>query len=675
MTTYIYKSTTGKTVAVENYVVTVNPGLQSTSQIEALDAFIGSSISRYDDGILTSADTITTASLALDAFGNVTGLVGPGGVVVDIGGGIDIRNWCVADGVVDDSASFLTALTDANGTLIRIPTGVSVNMPTGVTYTGPVNICGDGTIKHTRRGVLSIKPGVVSLGSVSSTATVSLPAGYAQVSTSKLTLASTPPASVIRGSILLLSSDDPLPEKSGAYLAELVRVQDVSGNDITLSELLEFPYTTNIVVHQLKDNAVNIQGITFTNPNYLTENNGQAAATLYIEACVNPVVKCNFRNQATAALQFGCSWMPDVDVVVNNSRNAHLDESYGYGIVIGSATAHGRFKIKGTNNRHTFTGGAGANTIVTSKGPTRRNYVYDSESIAPLSAGFDTHEGMYHTTFVNCIVKKQIGNVDYQSESVLFDFTDRGAGSQFVNCMSQGHGGIRLSAGEFNRLGTAGKYTTRVINHVIDADLFHNSNGINIAASYNSTVAGYHEIEFINCSFRKTQVYITTGAPRVTIDGMDLRESDGAIQCGGNNFVTLRNIKRRRVAGALPNLLIQPGTTLVIDGYTAEATSFSGNILVYASGGAGTATVKWGRPPTFISASPPTFVGTDGTTVASVSLLTTPLRPIVKGTTASRPVLGSWEIGQQYLDTTLAANGKPITWNGSVWTDSTGASV
>ena len=80
MTTYIYKSTTGKTVAVENYVVTVNPGLQSTSQIEALDAFIGSSISRYDDGILTSADNISTASLALDTSGNITGLVGPGGV-------------------------------------------------------------------------------------------------------------------------------------------------------------------------------------------------------------------------------------------------------------------------------------------------------------------------------------------------------------------------------------------------------------------------------------------------------------------------------------------------------------------------------------------------------------------------------------------------------------------
>lgn len=79
MTTYVYKSITGKTVVIDDHVVTVNPGLQSTSQIEALDAFIGSSISRYDDGILTSADNISTASLALDTSGNITGLAGPGG--------------------------------------------------------------------------------------------------------------------------------------------------------------------------------------------------------------------------------------------------------------------------------------------------------------------------------------------------------------------------------------------------------------------------------------------------------------------------------------------------------------------------------------------------------------------------------------------------------------------
>ena len=48
----------------------------------------------------------------------------------------------------------------------------------------------------------------------------------------------------------------------------------------------------------------------------------------------------------------------------------------------------------------------------------------------------------------------------------------------------------------------------------------------------------------------------------------------------------------------------------------------------------------------------------------------------VKGTTGSRPSgLTASEFGVQYLDTTLSANGKLITWNGSLWVDSTGASV
>lgn len=44
-------------------------------------------------------------------------------------------------------------------------------------------------------------------------------------------------------------------------------------------------------------------------------------------------------------------------------------------------------------------------------------------------------------------------------------------------------------------------------------------------------------------------------------------------------------------------------------------------------------------------------------------------------TTANRPVLTTNDIGVQYLDTTLAAAGKLITWNGTAWVDSTGTIV
>ena len=55
---------------------------------------------------------------------------------------------------------------------------------------------------------------------------------------------------------------------------------------------------------------------------------------------------------------------------------------------------------------------------------------------------------------------------------------------------------------------------------------------------------------------------------------------------------------------------------------------------------------------------------------------------IASGTTANRPTMSTMGVaandrwaGTQYLDTTLAANGKLITWNGTLWVDATGTAV
>ena len=45
------------------------------------------------------------------------------------------------------------------------------------------------------------------------------------------------------------------------------------------------------------------------------------------------------------------------------------------------------------------------------------------------------------------------------------------------------------------------------------------------------------------------------------------------------------------------------------------------------------------------------------------------------GTTANRPTPSANDIGLQYLDTTLDADGKPIWWTGTAWVDATGAVV
>lgn len=47
----------------------------------------------------------------------------------------------------------------------------------------------------------------------------------------------------------------------------------------------------------------------------------------------------------------------------------------------------------------------------------------------------------------------------------------------------------------------------------------------------------------------------------------------------------------------------------------------------------------------------------------------------IKGTTAARPTLTASDIGVQYLDTTLDADGKLIIWTGTAWVDATGAVV
>lgn len=75
MTTYVYKSTTGLPVSVDNYTVTVNPGLQCNQQIYPLDLLIGTSINRYDDGVLATVDNIVPVKgikNAAGAFNNIS---------------------------------------------------------------------------------------------------------------------------------------------------------------------------------------------------------------------------------------------------------------------------------------------------------------------------------------------------------------------------------------------------------------------------------------------------------------------------------------------------------------------------------------------------------------------------------------------------------------------------
>jgi hypothetical protein len=584
-----------------------------------------------------------------------------------------VLDWCACDGVTNDTPAFVGMLTELNGAPARIPAGTVVKLDTAAVYTGPVNISGDGVIQHTRLGGLSVSQPLTALGAVAAITTVSAPAGFASANTTHITLAAAPPASVVRGRVLLVSSDDQLAEQPGAFRGELGRVLSVSGATITLAGLFEFTYSAAVVCHMLSDTPVKIQA-RFSNPTYLTDNSPQAGPALLVVNAADAELDIKTDGQATAAVQTVGCWAPKISLVANNSRNDHVNSSYGYGVVLSGATAFAAVKAQGTSNRHLISGGANANSLTGYRGAPRHNTIYDSLAIDPLSTGFDTHEAMYHTRFVDCWVRKNHGNIDYVTENTLFDFADRGAGTQLINCGSHGNGGVRLGGAGYLRSGAAGKYTTRLIGHKADVDVFSAGIGLVVASAVNAATAAQHEVEIENSRLRRTVVTINSLAPRVTIDGLDLREQDGSMSLGSNNTVRIRRLVRRRAAGNLPNVLVGPGTNVTVEDYTAEATAFSNGALIRATGGAGTATVRFGRVYT-PGATPAEVANSDGTTLLAASLLGAALRPVAIGATTARPVLGAFEIGQQYIDTTLSPAGTPITWTGSAWVNASGTAV
>lgn len=56
MSIFTYKSITGKPVNIEQYTITVNPGLQADTSLDILDKYVGVYLSRYTDGVLDNLD-------------------------------------------------------------------------------------------------------------------------------------------------------------------------------------------------------------------------------------------------------------------------------------------------------------------------------------------------------------------------------------------------------------------------------------------------------------------------------------------------------------------------------------------------------------------------------------------------------------------------------------------
>lgn len=134
MTTYVYKSTTGFPVNIDNYIITPNPGLYSKYQIEALDTFIGSTLSRYDDGVLVTADSNLPVTASIDGLSVVTMKAGN----IDIG----ISNYLpsiesAGSGTTNAAPAFVRSI-GASTTVAAAMEAFSAAMPKGGRTSTPI---------------------------------------------------------------------------------------------------------------------------------------------------------------------------------------------------------------------------------------------------------------------------------------------------------------------------------------------------------------------------------------------------------------------------------------------------------------------------------------------------------------------------------------------------------
>lgn len=79
---YLYKSTTGKSINIDNFVITADPGLELKYANDVLDSFMGVNLERYTDGVLDTADNSTAV---LGKGGTTTVATLPSAATVGVG--------------------------------------------------------------------------------------------------------------------------------------------------------------------------------------------------------------------------------------------------------------------------------------------------------------------------------------------------------------------------------------------------------------------------------------------------------------------------------------------------------------------------------------------------------------------------------------------------------------
>jgi hypothetical protein len=175
-------------------------------------------------------------------------------------------------------------------------------------------------------------------------------------------------------------------------------------------------------------------------------------------------------------------------------------------------------------------------------------------------------------------------------------------------------------------------------------------------------------------------IYITTNTPGLgtTLNPSYVSILDNKGSGMVSNLVRVANISTTNVLinGSMSDAASVPPVLSVVRYSEIASIAYARNVVFYGSVPPTTGTFVRGDRLLNIDprdASPVVqwqcqYGGTPGTWRPSQWM-------VLKNTTANRPTLTTADVGVTYLDTTLAANGYPITWNGFTWSNYLGTAV
>lgn len=481
------------------------------------------------------------------------------------------------------------------------------------------------------------------------------------------------PFGLRRGDIVQISSDDIYTFSPAARKAELIRVLEVVGRTVYLHGYLSDDYTTSPTLTKLSTEKFHVGALTFTSQSdpyaMLT---GSALGVVRAVGVAHLTCDSTFERLGGAGLNLTSCWMPMVDVQTRDLRDKLAINAYGYGVIAYGCTRYAQIKVRAERVRHAYTGGVINNPpTVMHKGTVRNTRCYDSLGVNTTAASFDTHPGEYDAQFTSCHAVFRNGDAD-ATTSQAPGFQDRGCDTVYTACTVQGvgHGfelsGMRELHGKTNttqlydcwvragkQLSTPSVLTmrTKIAPEECEVRIYGGGFDGGTGGAVFSIGAATADLEL-----QGTVLYNIT-----------------AMRLGSGNKSRIVGCSRRNTGTAEP-IIVGPGSSLVIDKYTAEAEAYSSQHLVRVglAGEGGTGTVHAGTMSAVNRSSTLSPVGTNGTAALDLkSIVVYPLRP-TRGSKSGRPVLASSDAGYIYFDTTL---NKPIWWSSVSWVDGTGATV